>query len=138
LRDELLHSTTLGEQYRALYEQHSGRATQLLLSNPALLGQGSSILLAVTPGVAQLLDQSSAHNDYRLSAEMVAQMQTFLNGLAAADRAANLEAPMAAMIETEMAKINWDALVDMTVAEAWDYLNNPPAMQYKLYLPLIQ
>jgi hypothetical protein len=136
LRDQLLRGNEVGEHYRNLYEEYRGRATQLLLQNPALLTNGGETIAQSLPGVTALLNEQG--ETMRVDENMVRKLRTFLQDLATADRKANGGA-LAAMIEQEILRVDWDLLVGMSFAEAWEYftkrLNTQPL---KSYLPLIR
>lgn len=136
LRDELLRGNDAGEHYRKLYEEHRGRATQLLLQEPAILSAGGGTIAQFLPGVTALLDEQG--ETVRLDQDMVQGLRTFLQELAAADREANGGA-LAAMVEQEITHVDWDSLVGMSFAEAWEYFTTLlNAQPIKSYLPLIR
>ncbi len=56
VRDELLGGSAAGKYYRELYEAHTGRASRLLLLDPALRSTAADILAEFTPGLEQLVD----------------------------------------------------------------------------------
>lgn len=136
LRDELLRGNEVGEHYRNLYEEYRGRATHLLLQEPALLTAGGETITQFLPGVTALLDEQG--ETMRLDQTMLQALRRFLQELAAADRKADGSA-LAAMVEQEIVRVDWDLLVGMSFAEAWEYftklLNTQPI---KSYLPLIR
>ncbi|MBX3012171.1 MAG: M4 family metallopeptidase [Caldilineaceae bacterium] len=136
LRDEQLSQSEAGEHYRTLYEEHSNRASALLRQDPDLLVAGGAVIVQFMPGLKALLDGQG--NTVALDQAMVQSLRTFLGDLAQADREAQGTA-LAGMLETEMARIEWDLLVDMSFAEAWAYLAQRLTLQpTSIYLPIIQ
>lgn len=132
VRDQLLTSKAAAH-YRALYEQHTGRISQLLLQDAGLRATGGEILKQVTPGLSHLMD--GAGDQDVVTREMVDRVVAFLHQLAEEDRSRG-DGQLADTIEQEMARIEWDRLVGMTFAEAWEYIQSRITIRF-LYLPLI-
>ena len=132
VRDQLLIGQA-GEHYRALYEQHTGRISQLLAQDPSLRAAGVQILKAITPGLSLMLD--GAADEDIVTRETVDEVVAFLRQLAQEDRA-NGDGELAETIERDMARLEWDRLVGMTYAEAWEYIR-PRLTVHFLYLPLV-
>jgi len=134
VRDELLSITAAGEHYRSLYEQHTGRISQLLLLDSSLRATGGQILQQATPGLDQLMD---GHGDESVVTEKtVTDVVAYLERLAEEDRA-NGGGELAGTIEREMARIDWGYLVGMTYEEAWAYISTCTTHSYTIYLPLV-
>jgi Zn-dependent metalloprotease len=131
VRDQLLTGEA-GQHYRALYEQHTGRISHLLLEDAALRAAGGEILKEVTPGLGRLLD--GAGDEDVVTQEVVDEVLAFLRQVAEEDRAHG-EGKLADTVEREMARIEWDRLTGMTYADAWDYVQSRTSV-YFLYLPI--
>jgi len=131
VRDQLLIGQA-GEHYRTLYEQHTGRVSHLLVEDAALQAAGGDILKQVTPGLGHLMD--GARDEDIVTQEMVDEIVAFLHQLAEEDRAEG-GGDLADTIEQEVARIEWDRLVGMTYADAWEYVQTRVTV-YFLYLPL--
>jgi Zn-dependent metalloprotease len=132
VRNQLL-TREVGEQYRTLYEQYTGRISQLLVQDAALRATGGEILKQVTPGLSHLMD--GAGDEDVITQEMVDAVVAFLRQLAEEDRTTG-DGELADTIEQEMARIEWDRLVGMTYTEAWAYIQSRITI-HTLYLPLI-
>jgi hypothetical protein len=104
-----------------------------LLANAELRTTGGLILQMVSPSLSALMDGQG--NDELVTQEMVENIIAFLTELAAEDRAAG-GGELADTIEREMARIDWDHLVGMTFAEAFEYINGQIGISY-LYLPTV-
>lgn len=135
VRDQLLNGTAMGEHYRKLYEQHTGRISWLLLLNSELRATGGSILKAVTPGLNHLMDGQGDQDI--ITQELVDDVLSFLERLAKEDRAKG-GGELAGTIERERARIDWDRLVGMTYEEAWQYIQSRVAVHpFVIYLPMV-
>jgi len=132
VRDQLLTGEA-GEHYRTLYEQHTSRISQLLVQNAVLRTAGGEILKQVTPDLSHLMD--GAGDEDVVTQETVDEIVAFLHQLAEEDRA-NGDGELAKTIEQEMARIEWDRLVGMTYAEAWEYVQSRVTVHF-LYLPVV-
>jgi Zn-dependent metalloprotease len=132
VRDQLL-TGKVGEHYRTLYEQHTGRISQLLLQDAALRATGGEIVKQVTTGLRQLMD--GAGDEDVVTQETVDKVVAFLHQLAEEDRAKG-DGELADTIEQEMARIEWDRLAGMTYTEAWEYIQSRITVHF-LYLPLV-
>lgn len=132
VRDQLLTGEA-GEHYRTLYEQHTNHISQLLVQNAVLRTAGGEILKQVTPGLSHLMDR--AGDEDVVTQETVDEIVAFLHQLAEEDRA-NSDGELAKTIEREMARIEWDRLVGMTYAEAWEYVQSRVTVHF-LYLPVV-
>lgn len=132
-RDELMASTGMGAYYRQLYEQYTGRISQLILLDSSLKTQGTTILQNVTPGLSRLMDGQG--QEAIVSEETVQEIVSFLDGLAADDRA-NGGGELADTIEREMLRINWENLVGMTYEDAWAYIQ-AQINTYNLFIPIV-
>jgi len=135
VRDRLLSNTPAGRHYRTLYEQYTGRINALLLRDTQLRASGGQILQMVTPGLDKLMGGNGGQEV--VTQEMVTEVTSYLQSLV--DEAwADGDEELAQTIEQEMARIDWDHLVDMTFEEAWDYINSQISIHpYTVYLPLI-
>jgi hypothetical protein len=132
VRDQLL-TDEAGEHYRTLYEQYTGRISQLLLQDAALRAAGGQILKAVTPGLSHLM--GGAGDEDVVTQETVDEVVAFLHQLAEDDRASG-GGELAETIERETARIEWDHLVGMAYTEAWEYIQSRITV-YFLYLPMV-
>jgi len=132
VRDQLLAGEA-GEHYRALYEQHTGRISYLLLEDATLRAAGGEILKQLTPGLGRLMD--GAGDEDIVTQETVDGVVAFLHQLAEEDRT-NGGGDLADTIEQEMARIEWDHMVGMTYTEAWEYIQSRITVHF-LYLPLV-
>jgi hypothetical protein len=131
VRDQLLTGEA-GEYYRVLYEQHTGRISQLLAQDASLRAAGGKILQAITPGLRLMLD--GAGDEDIVTRETVDEVVAFLQQLAEEDRA-NGDGELAETIERNMARLEWERLIGMTYPEAWEYVRSRIAIHF-LYLPL--
>jgi Zn-dependent metalloprotease len=131
VRDELLTGPT-GDHYRSLYEQYTGRISQLLLLNAGLRATGGQILKEVSPGLEGMM---AGAGDDIVTRENVDDVVVYLTDLAAEDRSTG-DGELADTIETEMARIEWDELVGQTYDDAWIYIQSRTGLT-SIYLPLI-
>lgn len=129
LRDQFLAPTATGDRYRQLYDQHTGRISQLLLLNTDLRNAFGSILTEVTPALNHLMDDQGDRDV--VTQDLVNEVLAFLDDLAANDRASG-DGELAATIEREKARIDWNRLVGMTYDEAWEYIQAP----FSTYVPI--
>jgi bacillolysin len=134
-RDQLLDSTPVGQHYRTLYEQQTGRISLLLLQDPKLRTMGGTILQEVAPELNALMDGNGAGQI--VTNGIVSEVRSFLLQLAEQDRS-NGGGALARIIEQEMSLTDWDRLVGMSFDEAWAYLNTHVTVKPNiLYLPTI-
>jgi len=135
VRDQLLNTRATGQHYRALYEQHAGRISHLLLLDSALRATGGQILKEFTPGLKQLVNGRG--DESVVTQKMVTDVISFLRRLADEDRLRG-GGELAQTIKREMARIDWDPLIGMTLEEAWAYINSRITVQpYTIYPPVV-
>ncbi|MCS6883445.1 MAG: M4 family metallopeptidase [Oscillochloridaceae bacterium] len=131
-RDHMLNATEAGEHYRVLYEEHTGRISELLMRNPDLWTDSAHLVQAVLPGLNGLMD---GRGDQQIvTPQLVKDTLAFLHRLAQADREAG-GGQLANTIERERAVIDWNRLIGMTYEEAWQYIQT--RMAGSVYLPLV-
>ncbi|MCB0115851.1 MAG: peptidase M4 family protein [Caldilineaceae bacterium] len=131
-RDQLLTGEA-GLHYRTLYEAHTGRISYLLITNGAQRASGGEILKQVTPGLDKLMDGDG--DEVIIEAATVEDVLAFLTQLAEDDLAKG-DGELAATIEEEMRRIDWDHLVGMTYDEAWTYIQSRTNVNL-IHLPMI-
>ena len=117
-RDYALSTSDVGREYRALYEAHTDRISYLLLRSPHLRAMAGELLVAAAPGLDQI---AGTQNDAVLTARQVMQLRLFLAQVVRADRAMDGGA-LAAAIEQQMARLDWNALAGHTYADAWQLM----------------
>jgi len=103
------------------------------LSNEKLRSLGGQILIDHNAGLKQLLNGAEA--DEIITQEKVNNIIKYLEGLAAEARATGDE-DLAQQIETEMERINWDAVVGKSYDEAWEYIEDRFYSQM-LFIPMV-
>jgi len=133
VRQELLDTSAKGQYFRQLYERHTGNISALLAKNPELKARGARLLVDLTPGLKSALNPEFTQEV--VMAEDVLEVQDYLKDLAAEDRVSG-NGELAASIDEEMARIEWDHLVGMTYDEAWSYLSE--FARSTLFIPLLQ
>lgn len=116
-RDHLLSQTPAGQRYIDLYYAHTGQISRLLAKDPALRLQAARALQSVVPGLAALLDGDG--NRVVVTPATVQQLQTLLDGLAAADA----DGDLARTIAAERSRLKLESLTDLSFAEAWRVVN---------------
>lgn len=131
-RDQMLNATEAGERYRVLYEEHSGRISDLLMRNPDLWTESALLVQAVTPGLNGLMHGQG--DQQIVTPQLVKDILAFLHRLVQADREAG-GGQLAATIERERAMIEWNRLIGMTYEEAWQYIQTRSVSA--LYLPIV-
>jgi Zn-dependent metalloprotease len=132
VRDQLLTGEA-GQHYRALYEQHTGRISHLLLKDGALRAAGGEILKQVTPGLGRLMDGTG--DEEIVTQETVDGVVAFLRQVSEEDRATG-DGQLARTIERETARIEWDRLAGMTYTEAWETIQSRVTVTF-LYVPMV-
>jgi hypothetical protein len=80
--ETFLKDTAPGRRLAALYRQHSPEVVVLFLRNTRLAAQAQELLLAFQPGVAALI--AGRGDDFTITPAMLARLNEFWNGLAAA------------------------------------------------------
>jgi hypothetical protein len=120
VRDQILGGTAAGRHYRDLYYHHTDRMSTLILADSALRESSARVVQALLPPLALMVegDGDRAVVDQGL----VDQVKAYLIDLAEADRK-TAGGELAAVIDAEMLRIEWDELVGMSYDEAWDAIN---------------
>ena len=134
LRDQLMKTTIVGQHYLNMYDQYTGRISQLLIANADLRLAAGGILQTVTPGLSQLVTGVSESDI--VTSETISEVKNFLVELAEEDRE-NGGGELSDTIELEMTRINWDELIGKTYVEAWDYLQSHVVYFYSIYFPAV-
>jgi Zn-dependent metalloprotease len=130
MRDQTLGLSPAGRYYRSLYEQHTGRASYLMLVNPSLRAQGGKVLKELSGGLALWVDGEGEQAVF--SQTMATNLESFLQNMAQADRSAR-KGSLAGVISQELARVDLQHLVGMTFDQAWEAIS--AASGRVIYMP---
>jgi hypothetical protein len=116
VRDELLSQSPEGQRYIDLYNAHGIEISEILRSNPVLADEAIATLQLWQPNLQALVDGNG--NTVTITAEQIQSIQTFL------DRLSVLGSPaLQQTIADERARRPLESMTDMTMDQAWNYLN---------------
>lgn len=112
---ELLPTTPLGQHYLNLGYTHWSQLLWLIWYDKTTAKQTWHLIDLYTPAVRALLDGRG--NTVRLSQEMMDELSNYL-----AKMETRADPRLKQIIQAERAKIHWQALVGLTVEQAWKEL----------------
>lgn len=112
---EILPTKPLGQHYLDLGYTYWNELGALIWYDETMATQTWRVIDLYSPAVEALLDSEGA--DYRVSQEMVDELQRFL-----VEMESRATPELAGIIQEERARVPWDDLVGLTVEEAWDRL----------------
>jgi hypothetical protein len=121
----VLDTSSAGQEYEALFREHSPELSLILLRNPDLRASVQQALTDLTPAVQALTQES---NDVIISADMVNQIESIVDALAA-EASPTLRNDLYAAWE----EVAPERFIGMTVTEAWQSLTQSNTV----YLPTI-
>lgn len=135
-RDQLLGDTPVGRYYRDLYYSHTARMSMLTIRDASLRQTGASVIKQLTPGLEMMMNGNG--NQPTLTTSQVLEMRSYLLQMARADRQLG-DGALAATIEREMFRFDWDKLDGMTYDQAWAYVQSGGSfVLHNVFLPVVE
>ena len=116
LRNEVLSKSALGKHYMNSYDSHVSSMAWVLLANPRIFNAGSVVFPAFLPGILELRRVSDTSTI--VTQDLIDKMEGFLEDVAKATD----DSSLSTMLNTELDRLDWDALAGKTFAEAWEYM----------------
>lgn len=116
LRNEVLSKSDLGKHYMNSYDSHVSSMAWVLLTNPRIFNAGSVVFPAFLPGILELRRVSDTSTI--VTQDLIDKMEGFLEDVAKATD----DSSLSTMLNTELDRLDWDALAGKTFAEAWEYM----------------
>jgi hypothetical protein len=116
VRDEILSQSPEGQRLTTLYYTYAPDIAELLLADENLFDQGGSVLMSFAPGLQAMLDGEG--DTVTITEKQVLDAQAFLDELI--ERG---DPDLQAVIRAELERHPLDAMIGMTMDDAWAYTN---------------
>jgi hypothetical protein len=117
VEDEILSQTPQGEEYIALYYEHSPEIIQILMDNPDLRDEAIAVLQMWEPNLQALVDDQG--NTVTITNAQVQAVQTFLNHLSA-----QASPELQQVIANEQLQQPLDQFIDVNMDVALEYVED--------------
>ncbi len=127
-RDQLMATTVAGRYYTNLYYTHTAELTAILLQQPTVLWETWDGMMAWLPALRAL--NAGEGVTVTITQAMVDDLETVLTLFT--DHGSDA---LRTTITTEAEALVLDSFVDMTVAQAWEQVNQRPV--HESYLPVV-